>query len=106
MAIKIKAKIKEKPVKEIFIDIDFIRLDSFLKMCDAVQTGGHAKIVIQEGEVRVNGEVCTQRGKKLREAISEKLHFASLDFQSLDGIIKAIGIDKSRLCTYCWDGQE
>jgi ribosome-associated protein len=35
-------------------------------MCDAVQTGGHAKIVIQEGEVRVNGEICTQRGKKLR----------------------------------------
>jgi ribosome-associated protein len=35
-------------------------------MNDAVQTGGHAKIVIQEGEVRVNGEICTQRGKKLR----------------------------------------
>lgn len=63
---KIKAKVIEK--KKIFkkIDTDFIRLDSFLKMCDAVQTGGHAKIVIQEGEVRVNGEVCTQRGKKLR----------------------------------------
>ena len=39
MAIKIKAKIKEKPVKEIFIDTDFIRLDSALKLADAVRTG-------------------------------------------------------------------
>ena len=39
-------------------------------MNDAVQTGGHAKIVIQEGEVKVNGEVCTMRGKKLRKGDS------------------------------------
>jgi len=63
-----KIKVKFAPKKQINkkIDTDFIRLDAFLKMCDAVQTGGHAKIVIQEGEVRVNGEICTQRGKKLR----------------------------------------
>ena len=64
---KIKAKVIEKNKISRKIDTDFIRLDAFLKMCDAVQTGGHAKIVIQEGEVRVNGEVCTQRGKKLRK---------------------------------------
>ena len=63
---KIKVKVAQKPQVSKKIDTDFIRLDAFLKMCDAVQTGGHAKIVIQEGEVRVNGEVCTQRGKKLR----------------------------------------
>ena len=63
---KIKARVVEKKQVSKKIDTDFIRLDAFLKMCDAVQTGGHAKIVIQEGEVRVNGEVCTQRGKKLR----------------------------------------
>ena len=63
---KIKVKVAEKRQITKKIDTDFIRLDSFLKMCDAVQTGGHAKIVIQEGEVRVNGEICTQRGKKLR----------------------------------------
>ena len=63
---KIKVKVAEKKQITKKIDTDFIRLDAFLKMCDAVQTGGHAKIVIQEGEVRVNGEVCTQRGKKLR----------------------------------------
>ncbi len=64
---KIKAKIVEKQKISKKIDTDFIRLDAFLKMCDAVQTGGHAKIVIQEGEVKVNGEICTQRGKKLRK---------------------------------------
>lgn len=63
---KIKVRVAEKPKTVKKIDSDFIRLDAFLKMCDAVQTGGHAKLVIQDGEVRVNGEVCTQRGKKLR----------------------------------------
>ncbi len=48
----------------------------------------------------------TERGKKMREAICTKLHFASLEFQSLDGIVESIGIDKCKLCTYCWDGKE
>lgn len=48
----------------------------------------------------------TERGKKLRKAISNKFNFASLDFQSLEGVVKAIGIPKCKLCTYCWDGKE
>lgn len=48
----------------------------------------------------------TERGQKLRKTISEKFHFSSLNFQSLDGIIKAIGIDPCKLCTYCWNGKE
>lgn len=48
----------------------------------------------------------TERGRKMRNYICEKLNFASLEFQTLDGIIKAIGIDKSELCTYCWTGKE
>jgi len=48
----------------------------------------------------------TERGKKLRETMCEKFGFASLDFQSLEGIIKAIGIDPCKLCTYCWNGKE
>ena len=48
----------------------------------------------------------TQRGKKLREAIAEKFNFASLEFQTLDGIVEAIGLPKDQLCTYCWDGKE
>lgn len=62
---KIKVRAVEKPVIEKQIGTDFIRLDDFLKLNDAVQSGGHAKIVIQGGEVRVNGEICEQRGKKL-----------------------------------------
>ena len=48
----------------------------------------------------------TERGVNLRKKISEKFNFASLDFQSLEGIIKAIGIDPCKLCTYCWNGKE
>lgn len=62
---KIKVRVVEKKRIKKHIDTPFIRLDAFLKLNDAVQTGGHAKLVIQNGEVRVNGEVCTQRGKKL-----------------------------------------
>ena len=48
----------------------------------------------------------TERGKNLRKAIADKFKFASLEFQSLDGIVKAIGLPKEKLCTYCWDGKE
>ncbi len=48
----------------------------------------------------------TERGRKMRQAICEKLHMESLDFQSLDGLIEAIGIDRDKLCTYCWSGEE
>ena len=51
---------------EIAITTEFIRLDSFLKLCGAVVTGGEAKIAIAEGMVFVNGEICTMRGKKRR----------------------------------------
>ena len=47
-----------------------------------------------------------ERGKNLRKAICEKFGFASLEFQTLDNLIKAIGIDKCKLCTYCWNGCE
>ncbi len=48
----------------------------------------------------------TERGQNLRKAICEKFNFASLEFQSLEGIIKAIGIEPCKLCTYCWSGKE
>ncbi|MBQ5810194.1 MAG: RNA-binding S4 domain-containing protein [Clostridia bacterium] len=52
--------------EKIKINGEFIRLDDLLKVTGSVVTGGHAKIVIQEGEVKLNGEVCTMRGKKIR----------------------------------------
>lgn len=47
------------------ITTPFIKLDAFLKFSGAAETGGHAKILVLEGEVQVDGETCSQRGKKL-----------------------------------------
>ncbi len=52
--------------EEIRIHTEFIRLQDLLKFSGAVETGGDAKLIIQEGRVKVNGEACTMRGKKLR----------------------------------------
>ena len=51
--------------KELFINTPFIKLESALKLANAVYSGGEAKALIQEGNAKVNGEVCTMRGKKL-----------------------------------------
>ena len=48
----------------------------------------------------------TERGKALRKSICDKFGFASLEFQSLDGVIRAIGLPPEKLCTYCWNGKE
>ena len=60
---------------EIKIETEFIKLDALLKFANLVSSGGEAKIRIAEGEVLVNGEICTMRGKKLR----------SVDTVELDG---------------------
>ena len=48
------------------ITTEFIKLEGLLKFSGATETGGEAKILIQDGQVRVNAEICTMRGKKLR----------------------------------------
>lgn len=53
-------------MKVIRIETEYIKLQDLLKFAAAVSTGGEAKILIQEGDVTVNGEVCTMRGKKIR----------------------------------------
>ena len=62
-------------MKEQTIEITtpFIKLESLLKFTGAVGTGGESKIRIQEGEVKVNGEVCTMRGKKIRSGDTVEL---------------------------------
>ena len=64
-----------------------------------------------EGEEGFNhlDEYCdstTERGKKMRQAICDKFGFTSLEFQTLDGIIEAIGLPADEICTYCWNGKE
>ena len=55
----------ENPEIPVVIGTEFITLESALKLCNAVPSGGQAKVLIQEGEAKVNGEVCLMRGKKL-----------------------------------------
>ena len=52
-------------MKNITIQTEFIKLEAAMKYANAAETGGMAKAAIQEGEVSVNGEICTMRGKKL-----------------------------------------
>ena len=52
-------------MKEITINTPFIKLDSFLKLSGDAMTGGDAKQAVLDGNIKVNGEVCTMRGKKL-----------------------------------------
>ena len=63
-----KVRVRRVAREEIPIAIttEFIKLESFLKLCDAVPSGGMAKTFIQNEQVLVNGEICTMRGKKLR----------------------------------------
>ncbi len=51
----------------ITINEEFIKLDNLLKFSGIAQTGGEAKVLVQSGQVLVNGEVCTMRGKKMRD---------------------------------------
>ncbi len=48
----------------------------------------------------------TERGQRLRDELCKRLHLASIEFQSLEGIIEAIGLEPCKLCTYCWNGKE
>ena len=69
-----------------------------------------ATILELEGEEGLNHldeymDGSTERGKKMRQAICEKLHFASLEYQTLDGILEAIDLPKDQVCTYCWNGK-
>ena len=62
----IKTVIKQKPAEPVEITTEFIKQESLLKFTAAVETGGQGKNFILDGQVTVNGEVCLQRGKKLR----------------------------------------
>ena len=71
--------------QRIGITTDYIRLDAALKLSGCVETGGQAKVVIQAGLVRVNGEVCTMRGKKLRECDSFTFEGNSFEVKKNEG---------------------
>ena len=65
-------------LETITITTEYIKLQDLLKLAAVTATGGEAKLLIQEGQVLVNGEVCTQRGKKIRpgdDVEAEGLHY-------------------------------
>ena len=64
------------------IDTEYIRLQDLLKLSGLAATGGMAKIVIQNGEVKVNGEVCTMRGKKMRAGDTAEYDGVSVTVES------------------------
>jgi len=71
-----KLAVKVKPKEEtVEVTGEFIRLDALMKLTALTATGGEAKALIQDGQVLVNGEVCTMRGKKLRTG--DKVEFQS-----------------------------
>lgn len=68
-------------MERILIHTEYIKLDALLKLAGLAQTGGEAKLLIQDGQVQVNGETCLLRGKKLRGG----------DTVTLDGRTVAVG---------------
>ncbi len=84
---------------------------NFTRATDDMELLARKVIMELEGEegfkyIEEYSDSTTERGKNLREHIAEKFNFASLEFQSLEGIIKAIGLEPCKLCTYCWNGKE
>ena len=51
-------------------------------------------------------DASTQRGQCLVQSICDRLHFSSLGYQSMEGLLESIGIDRRQICTYCWNGEE
>lgn len=73
-----KVRVRRASAERISVPIttEFIKLESFLKLANAAGSGGMAKNFIQNGEVEVNGETCTMRGKKLRPGDSVRFNGA------------------------------
>lgn len=75
-----KVKVRRVAAEDVSVEIatEFIKLESFLKLANAVSSGGMAKNLIQDGLVSVNGEACTMRGKKLRDG--DRVRFENVTY--------------------------
>lgn len=81
MKVQVRRKSAETVVE---ITTEYIKLESFLKLANAVESGGMAKLVIQEGDVLVNGEACTMRGKKLRDGDTVRFNGETFKVKNAD----------------------
>ena len=80
---KVRVRRVTKDVARIPITTEYIKLEAFLKLANAAESGGMAKNFIQNGEVAVNGEVCTMRGKKLR--VGDRVRLFGADYEVAQG---------------------
>ena len=83
---------------------------NFTRATNDMELISRQTIIELEGEEGLNhiqeyADGDTDRGKKMRKAICDKFKFDSLGFQTADGVIKAIGLEPCKLCTYCWNGR-
>lgn len=79
---KLNAKIAARQKEKIQISTPFIKLDSLLKFACAAETGAAAKQIVQKGRVKVNGEVCTARGKKIKNG--DIVSFLKTDYEIIN----------------------
>lgn len=79
---KLNAKIAARQKEKIQITTQFIKLDSLLKFAGAAETGAAAKQIVQDGRVKVNGEVCTARGKKIKNG--DVVSFLKTDYEIIN----------------------
>ena len=84
---------------------------NFTRSTDEMELIARRTIVELEGEEGLKhmdeyADGKTERGKAMRRVIAEKFHCKTVEYQSLDGVEKSIGMDKCKLCTYCWTGKE
>ena len=61
---------------------------------------------VSQAHLEEYADASTQRGQCMLKTICEKFGFDSLGYQSLDGLLEAIGLDRDKVCTYCWNGKE
>ena len=115
------AKMKQIPVPELiegkkllFVDDSIVRACKYLNFSrnnsdmDLIARRMIRELEGGEGQEHLDeyADSETERGQCLLHAICEKLGFDSLGYQSLDGLLEAIGIDRDKICTYCWNGKE
>lgn len=79
---KLNAKIAARQKEKIQISTPFIKIDSLLKFAGAAETGAAAKQIVQDGRVKVNGEVCTARGKKIKNG--DIVSFLKTDYEIIN----------------------
>ena len=84
---------------------------NFTRATDPMELIARRTVMELEGEeglchLEEYSDGTTERGKNLRCSICKQLHFESLSFQSVEGVIEAIGLPRDKICTYCWTGKE